>query len=179
VPFEIVPSGTQLDFISRRRICIAISLLMIAAGALAVLVRGGVPMGIDFTGGTELQLLFDEGVPVDDSRLRSVVAEAGIESATIVRFGAEGANEFLVKFPGGLDDEGRAASTTKVASRPSPESKARRRPVEGIASRGSSRSSASRSVRSPSSGSSSSVPGSARSFGRTAPGRCCSRRSRS
>lgn len=110
MPFEIVPHGTQIDFISRRRICIAISLLMIAAGAAAVFARGGVPMGIDFTGGTELQLLFDEGVAVDASRLRAVVAEAGIESAEIVRFGAEGANEFLVKFPGGLDleDEGQA-----------------------------------------------------------------------
>lgn len=112
MPFEIIPHGTQIDFISRRRICIAISLLMIAAGAAAVFARGGVPMGIDFTGGTELQLLFDEGVAVDASRLRAVVAEAGIESAEIVRFGAEGANEFLVKFPGGLDveDGGQAAS---------------------------------------------------------------------
>jgi preprotein translocase subunit SecF len=106
VPFEIIPHGTHIDFISRRQVCIAISLLMLAAGAIAVFARGGVPMGIDFTGGTELQLLFDEGVAVDDSRLRAVVAEAGIESAEIVRFGAEGANEFLVKFPGGLDDEG-------------------------------------------------------------------------
>jgi len=109
VPFEIVPFGTHIDFIGRRQVCIAISVLMIAAGAVAVFARGGVPMGIDFTGGTELQLLFDEGVAVDDSRLRTVVAEAGIESAEIVRFGAEGVNEFLVKFPGGLDADDVAA----------------------------------------------------------------------
>lgn len=117
MPFEIIPSGTHIDFISRRRVCIVISLLMIAAGAAAVFARGGVPMGIDFTGGTELQLLFDEGVAVDDSRLRTVVAEAGIESATVVRFGAEGTNEYLVKFPGGLDDDdgGQAKSPAEGA----------------------------------------------------------------
>ncbi len=117
MPFEIIPSGTHIDFISRRQVCIAVSLLMIAAGAAAVFARGGVPMGIDFTGGTELQLLFDEGVAVDDSRLRTVVAEAGIESAEIVRFGAEGTNEYLVKFPGGLDDDdgGQAKSAAEGA----------------------------------------------------------------
>lgn len=105
MPFEIVPVGTHVDFIGRRRICMVISILMILAGAAAVFVRGGIPMGIDFRGGTELQLLFDEGVPVDAGTLREVVAGVGIENASVVRFGDEGSNEYLVKFPGDIEAE--------------------------------------------------------------------------
>ena len=105
MPFEIVPVGTHVDFIGRRRICMVISIVMILAGAAAVFVRGGIPMGIDFRGGTELQLLFDEGVPVDAGTLREVVAGVGIENASVVRFGDEGSNEYLVKFPGDIEAE--------------------------------------------------------------------------
>jgi preprotein translocase subunit SecF len=104
VPFELIPAGTNIDFLGRRQICVAISALLILAGVAAIFVRGGVPMGIDFRGGTEVQLLFDRDVVVDEARIRAVVVGAGIENATVVRFGDQGAgSEFLVKFPGDLD----------------------------------------------------------------------------
>jgi preprotein translocase subunit SecF len=105
VPFELIPSGTHIDFLGRRRICLLLSLGLILAGVAGVVVRGGVPMGIDFRGGTELQVLFDPGVPVDEARLREVVSDVGIENATVVRFGDEGSAEYLVKFPGDIDAE--------------------------------------------------------------------------
>ncbi|MBW2497993.1 MAG: protein translocase subunit SecF [Deltaproteobacteria bacterium] len=101
--FELVPPGTHIDFIGRRRICLFVSIAMILAGIAAVVVRGGVPMGIDFRGGTELQVLFDEGVAVDEARIREVVAGVGITDATVVRFGEEGGSEYLVKFAGEID----------------------------------------------------------------------------
>ncbi len=103
MPFEIVPAGTNIDFLGRRRVCGVVSAALILAGILAIFVRGGVPMGIDFRGGTEVQLLFAQGVEVDEARIRSVVDAAGIENATVVRFGDPGVSEFLVKFPGDLD----------------------------------------------------------------------------
>ena len=98
MPFEIVPSGTNINFLGRRRICLVISLAMIGLGIGAVLVRGGVPLGIDFVGGTEMQLLFDDGVEVNESVIREVAREAGFTDATVVRFGEEGSNEYLVRF---------------------------------------------------------------------------------
>ena len=120
MPFEIVPSGTTIDFIGRRKICAIVSALLILSGIGAVLARGGVPMGIDFRGGTEIQVLFDEGVEVDEARIRSVVDGAGIENASVVRFGDGGGKEFVVKFPGDLDsisveelEEGEDGATAK------------------------------------------------------------------
>ena len=52
MPFEIVPFGTNINFLGRRRICLVISSALIALGIGAVLVRGSVPLGIDFVGGT-------------------------------------------------------------------------------------------------------------------------------
>lgn len=103
MPFELVPDGTHIDFLSRTRLSLAISALLILVGVGAVVARGGVPMGIDFRGGTEIQLLFEEDVTVDEARIREVVAGVGIENATVVRFGAVGASEFLVKFPGDIE----------------------------------------------------------------------------
>lgn len=104
MPFEIIPDGTKIDFIGRRHVCLVISLLLIAAGVVAIVVRGGVPMGIDFRGGTEVQVRFDEGVAVDEAAIRAVVEGAGIEGATVVRFGDVDEGEFLVQFPGDLDE---------------------------------------------------------------------------
>ncbi len=104
MPFEIIPAGTNIDFLGHRQICVTISALLILSGVAAIFVRGGVPMGIDFRGGTEVQLLFNRDVVVDEARIRAVVAGAGIENAEVVRFGDQGAgSEFLVKFPGDLD----------------------------------------------------------------------------
>ena len=97
MPFEIVPSGTNINFLGRRRICLLISLSLIGIGAIWT-ATNGVKVGIDFVGGTEMQLLFDEGVQADESAIRDVAREAGFVDANVVRFGEEGANEFLVRF---------------------------------------------------------------------------------
>jgi len=101
--FEIVPSGMNVDFIGRRQLCAMLSAALILAGLGAVIARGGVPMGIDFRGGLEVQVLFDEADAANEARIREVVEATGIENATVVRFGDEGANEYLIKFPGQLD----------------------------------------------------------------------------
>ena len=60
MPFEIITPGTNINFLGHRRICLVISLALIGLGIAGVLVRGSIPLGIDFIGGTEIQLLFDE-----------------------------------------------------------------------------------------------------------------------
>jgi len=98
VPFEIVPSGTNINFLGHRRICLVISLALIGLGVVSVIARGGVPLGIDFVGGTEIQLLFDDAAGADESAIRDVARASGFSDATVVRFGEEGSNEFLVRF---------------------------------------------------------------------------------
>jgi len=95
VPFELVPAGTNIDFIGKRRICALISIGMLAIAALAVGVRG-VKFGIDFAGGTELQVAFRGNEPVDAGAVRNVVLDCGVEGASVVEFGSP--REYLIKF---------------------------------------------------------------------------------
>jgi preprotein translocase subunit SecF len=95
VPFELVPHGTHIDFLGKRRICAALSIGMLLVSAIATQVLG-VKLGIDFEGGTELQLRFSPGTAVDEGAVRRVVSACGIEDASVVTFGS--ASEYLVRF---------------------------------------------------------------------------------
>ena len=97
MPFEIVPAGTNIDFISRRKICAALSIALIAAGAVAAAVKG-VELGIDFAGGYELHVKL-LGAAIDEGPVRDAANQVpGIKDVSVVRFGSADANEFLVRF---------------------------------------------------------------------------------
>lgn len=124
MPMELVPHDLDFDYLSKRKLCIAASLVLILLGVVATIVRGGPPVGIDFAGGTEVQLRFDDGVSADESRLREVARGAGFEDATVVRFGEADASEFLIKFKGepvstgaagNAEEEGGLAANARVA----------------------------------------------------------------
>ena len=97
MPLEIIPSGTNIDFLGHRRICLTLSLVLITVGIGFAVVKG-VPLGIDFVGGTEIQLLFDDDVSTSEAAIRDVVRSAGFSDGTVVRFGEEGVNEYLIRF---------------------------------------------------------------------------------
>ena len=101
---EIVPHDLNIDFLGRRRLWVGLSTALIVLG-IAAAVFGGMPVGIDFAGGTEFQLQFDEGVVVDESRLRTVAVGAGFLDAEVVRFGEADSREFLIKFKENPEDE--------------------------------------------------------------------------
>jgi len=108
--FEIIPDDTHFDFLGRRRICIAISCALIVIGAVWA-IAFGVPMGIDFVGGTELQVRFEDAVAVDEARIREVASAAGF-AAEVVRFGEADSKEYLIKYK----DEGESASGDGLGS---------------------------------------------------------------
>lgn len=114
MPFELVPAGTHIDFIGKRRIAAAISVGLLVASLIAIPVRG-IRLGIDFSGGNEVQVRFDEGVPVDEGAIRSVLAGVpSVQDPTVVRFGTESTNEYLIRF-GGADE---VVATDDVADEP-------------------------------------------------------------
>ncbi|MDR4472512.1 MAG: hypothetical protein MRJ92_07635 [Nitrospira sp.] len=67
--FEVL-GKTNIDFMGKRTISFAISGILAFLGIIAVLQigRGAANLGIDFAGGTAVQLKFDQSIRIDEAR---------------------------------------------------------------------------------------------------------------
>jgi preprotein translocase subunit SecF len=66
---------------------------LILVGIISLVLHGGPRYGVDFTGGTLIQVEFAQETSVGE--LRSILSAAGMENAQIQQFG--GSNEFLIR----------------------------------------------------------------------------------
>jgi preprotein translocase SecF subunit len=107
--FQLIPPDTRFDFLGKRWLAAAISLAVIAVGALAIPLRG-VRTGIDFAGGSEIQVAFPGEASVDEGRIREALAENGLPGADVIRFGGGETRDFLLRFAGEIPGEGDAAA---------------------------------------------------------------------
>jgi len=109
-------SKTDIDFLKYRTMGVALSGLLIAASVVSIALHGGLRYGIDFAGGTQVIVLFDQRPDLDS--LRDVLEQQDIEDPTIQEFVAEeGRHEVLIRTPqddggGALIDEINAALDT-------------------------------------------------------------------
>ena len=89
--------NANYDFIGWRWVWLTISAVTTVAAIVLLFGLGQLNIGVDFAGGTQLTVRFNEQPDID--RLRSGLAEAGLEAAQIQRFGPESANEVIIKAP--------------------------------------------------------------------------------
>ena len=89
----------KVNWIEKRRFFFGFSLLIISIGVISLVRNGGPKYGIDFRGGTLLQVKFSQDINIDE--LRSLLSGAGVEGSTLQRYGPSSDNEVLV----GLDVE--------------------------------------------------------------------------
>jgi preprotein translocase subunit SecF len=115
--FQLVPSDTRFDFLGKRRVAAAASLVVILLGALAIPIRG-IRTGIDFSGGTEIQLAFPADAGVDEGRVREALGASGLEGADVIRFGGRDSSEFLVRFAGELPAPAQAVDLEQAPPEP-------------------------------------------------------------
>jgi preprotein translocase subunit SecF len=93
--FELIKPGTNHDFVRYRGIAVTISIILNVLVLLGAFVWPKLNYGVDFAGGTELQIHFKK--PVDVGDLRSEVDKLGFGEPTVQRYGAESENQFLVR----------------------------------------------------------------------------------
>ena len=97
--------STNFDFLGLRKLWIAISVAVILAGLASIATRG-IPLGIDFRGGADVQLKFHADPDVD--ALRRDLGAAGFGSVTIQRIGLAEENEVLIRLDSRAGGEGYA-----------------------------------------------------------------------
>ncbi len=81
------------DFVGKRRIAYAISIAFTLLGLAHIAYKGGLAAGIDFSGGTLIQVRFDQPVTVD--QIRSALDRVKLGNAIIQRFGDP--REYLIR----------------------------------------------------------------------------------
>src|SRR5690625_7433002 len=91
-----------INFLGVRKIALAlsISLVVLSIGSLAI---KGLNMGLDFTGGTQLELGFE--VPADLNQVREVLSESGLDNPVVVLFGSD--TEVLIRTQESMEDQER------------------------------------------------------------------------
>ena len=82
-----------MDYIGKRKIWYTISLLILIPGILSLFIQG-LNKGIDFTGGSLLEIRFEK--PVSTDSVRQVIAGFGLPNAIVQDAGD---NQFLIRTP--------------------------------------------------------------------------------
>jgi preprotein translocase subunit SecF len=89
-------SNPNYNFIKWRWHAIILSLAVIGSGLFTIVSRGGLPLGVDFSGGTVLWLKFSK--PTAEDTVRNALGTLSSE-ATVQTFGQPGDNEIMVRLP--------------------------------------------------------------------------------
>lgn len=92
---EFIKKNTNIDFLGKRYFCFALSGTLILIGIISLIVQG-LNFGIDFTGGTVVEVSYDQ--PVAISKARDLLRKGGIDDAQVQYYGSS--SGLLVRLPG-------------------------------------------------------------------------------
>lgn len=92
---QLIKPDVNIDFIGKRKagFILSIALILISIGSL--IVHNGPNYGIDFAGGTIVQVKFDQDVAVD--KIRQGLGEIGLGKSSVQNFGEASHHEFLIR----------------------------------------------------------------------------------
>lgn len=91
---QFLKKETNIQFMSKRRLAAVFSIFMILASISSLAIQG-LNFGIDFTGGTMIELGYQEEVNLN--QLRSDLSEGGYADATVQNFGS--IHDVLIRLP--------------------------------------------------------------------------------
>lgn len=100
---------TNIDFMGKRKIAFAFSGVMVLLGLIALvqIARGAANLGIDFSGGTAVQLKFEQPIRIDEAR--KVLESSGLGNAELQEFGQD--NKLLIRIKTSTTIEEKTAET--------------------------------------------------------------------
>jgi preprotein translocase subunit SecF len=95
--------NANYDFIRWRWHAIALSTLIVLGGLAFMVSRGGIPLGIDFTGGTIVVVKFERAVAEDAVRQALQAAVPG--EKVVQSYGDPADNQMLIRLPMGAEED--------------------------------------------------------------------------
>jgi preprotein translocase subunit SecF len=91
---QIIKHDINIDFVGKRKLAMIISGVVILLGLASLLINGGPNYGIDFVGGTLVQVKFAEST--NASKIKESLSALDLGSVVVQHFGDD-SNEYLVR----------------------------------------------------------------------------------
>jgi preprotein translocase subunit SecF len=85
---------TNVDFLGKRKIWYSISGCLVLIGIISILIKG-ISYGIDFQGGTEIVVAFEQKVEISD--VRTALTKIGLGTSEIITYGTD--RNILIRTP--------------------------------------------------------------------------------
>ncbi|MFQ5431757.1 MAG: protein translocase subunit SecF [Nitrospinota bacterium] len=100
---------SNIDFLKQRRLAFALSTLCILLTIISIVLHGGLHYGIDFAGGTLVQVKFKDTAPIQD--IRDLFDDLNIGTGQIQQFGES--NDVLINIQTSDNAQGEAVKQLK------------------------------------------------------------------
>src|SRR5438067_9991239 len=118
--------NTNIDFLGKKWYFLGFSLIFSIAGLLSIFFWHGIPLGVDFKGGTLVYVQFPSEKP-DLNKIRGALDAAGLKDPSLQSYGPPANNEVLIKLEQketseAALDQGRAAIQGALAKSFDPKS---------------------------------------------------------
>ena len=91
---QLIKPDTNIDFVGKRKLALIISAILILIGFASLIVKGGPEYGIDFAGGTLVQVQFSKAT--DAVEVKKALSGLDLGSPVVQHFG-EDQDEFLIR----------------------------------------------------------------------------------
>lgn len=108
---DFLKKQTRIDFLGFRNRAYLVSAILLLVGIVAIAVRG-LAFGIDFTGGTLVELRYADSVEIQ--QVRDTLADDGIVDATVQYFGTS--RDIMVRLPVNAEESSAALSNQITGS---------------------------------------------------------------
>ncbi|MGD2030082.1 MAG: protein translocase subunit SecF [Desulfobacterales bacterium] len=92
---QFIKPDININFVSKRKIAFFISLAMILISIASLLIHKGPKYGIDFAGGTLIQVKFSSPASLND--IKSGLATIDLGKSSVQQFGDQKDNEYLIR----------------------------------------------------------------------------------
>ncbi|WP_316348284.1 protein translocase subunit SecF [Desulfuromonas acetoxidans] len=91
---QLIKPDINVDFVGKRNMAFVLSIVLILIGIGSLIVKGGPNYGVDFAGGTLVQVRFEQNTTAGE--IKKALIPNVLDNATVQQFGDD-ANEYLIR----------------------------------------------------------------------------------
>ncbi len=92
---ELIKPGINVNFVGKMRMFFWFSITLTVVSLIYIIARGGPIMGIDFAGGTIVQVKYSQATSIE--KIREALKPLNLEGSVIQEVGSRSDNEFLLR----------------------------------------------------------------------------------